>query len=412
MARQRKDEYVPELLIESTFATEPSWTGELTGSISNVDLSSVKTPMIEDESYTTDGGTHERIEGLAWSNVSVPMSMKAEGLQVSPADGVTAIDTFQTTMVSLAMQQAPNLTDTDTIAAAPAPAITGFDFVTAASQSAAGIVMVPYEVSTGVYEARPATVSGTTITFLMDASAVPSAADDVLGASQIQYVWNPTDRSASMRFVGNDSLQHRYMQGVVAGLNIPEFGPGDVPMMDFTLQAAAVQQNPGADVRATPTTPRGRVFAGGEIRIGAYGTSTTPLSICGSRIAITNLGGGFLADECGNATLGVASWGVRPKGPVQVQVTFPHDVIPSAISGNTSASWYEALRTGGSESLFHLMFTLGQNVPAYSQSWYFPKLRLVETNDGEVNEQDARVCVFEAATGLTSTETQATVSFW
>jgi hypothetical protein len=316
------------------------------------------------------------------------MSMKMEGLQSSPAGGSAAVNTFQSQMISLTMQNAPTLTSTDTTAGTPTALLV--DNTTASSQATTGIGIGVFETaSSGNYEARPRTVAGDTSTLLMALSAAPGVGDDILGAANIQFTYRPSaTRSASIRFVGNDALQNRYVQGIVANMTIPEFGPADVPMLDWTLKGAAVQQNQ-SDTRGSATTPRGKVFAGGEVLIGAYG-NTDALSICGSRIAV-------------NAASGVAGF-YRGAGSVRVEVSFPHDVIPSSITGNSSASWYEAWVTGGAESKFHLMFTCGQNVAAYSQTWYFPHLRIVEVQETTVNEMDARKVIFDCGTPLTSTE--------
>jgi hypothetical protein len=410
--RQRPDEFVPELIDETSFGVEPTWTGEVLGSITNVDRSSMQEPMIEDPSYTTDGGAHEQIVGNAYTNVSAPMGQKVEGLQVSPANGVTAIETFQIKMAKYAFQAEPNLTDTDVNTGVPTT--TSMDMLTPGSQDATGIVNIAYEVSAGVYEARPATVVADTATFLMEPSAAPGTGLVVLGSAQLRYNHKPQGISGSMRLLGNDAYQHRYLQGITTGLTIPEVGPNDVPVMEYTMQAANAEErptNPDSDVRGTPPTQSGKVFTNADILIGSYG-NVDALSACASRVAITNLGGGFLPDECGGQANGINSWGVRPKGPVMFTIKVPHNVVPAAITGKTSLTWRAALNAGGTEVLYHVFWTYGQNVPGFSQSWYFSKALLWAVGPTDVNEQDANELTFVSGTGLSSIESQAAATWW
>jgi hypothetical protein len=424
MARQRKDEFAYEIKRETTINTEPSWTTPLVGTISSTDLDSIANSAVEDPAYTVDGGTHEEVVGVSHTNVAVPLSLKQEGLQAVAADAAPAVATAQTLAISTAMGQVETLTTRSKVTAADASSSTedqNDGHLPGGGDGTIGIAAFA-RAADGTIHSRPYTYDAATdkMTHLM-ALPNPQAVDDIIYAGALmQYVERPdfssSPPSASVRFLGNSQKQNRSIQGVVSQIAVPEHGPQDVPMLDFTLAAMGQQRNVSftangrvATARTNPTNPRGRVFAGGEILIGAYG-QTDYISVAG-RISWNIRRDGWLPYEDGNNGDGISSWD-SGKGNIDVNIILDESIDPSVLTGITQTSFYDCWKTGGAESLFHIFYSSGQAVAGAGQDWYFPAVRLLKPPDAEANEQAARNLPFRAATPLSSTENAAVCQQW
>lgn len=403
MGRALANEYSVEVEAEGTFN---DGTGIFSGSqaiagVFGLDPTSARFPVIEDETYTLDNGTHEGIKGVAHPEISVPFSMHVEGLGTAAGDTVTASTTAQVELNAAALQCAPKLTTGSTVAATTTTTSVVEDADDAHAPDGTYTIL-PVTLNDGTIEARGGTYTGAadTASLTQALSSAPDVGNVIYGGALLRYVhtWaGAAGRSLQIRAIGNDTAQHFRLNGAVLERTMAAVGPQDVPTFAYNARAASFADL-FSDTRATPTVNRRKVFAGGEIAFSLFGNTTVD-AFQWLRIEF-NDGISYIADEDGNNSDGIVGW-TRAKSRPQVMLTIPHDA--AALTGMTASSFRAAWRDGGADSLFQLCATYGRTAGA---SWtrFYPKLRLKGWSRVELDGLDAQVLTLEPATGLTNGE--------
>lgn len=388
------NEFTVEVAAESTFNDSTSLETAVIGGIYGLDLSSVRNPVIEDETYTTDGGSHEGIEGVPHAEIGIPFSMPIEGVGSAQGDGNYPGLTAQVSLNAAAMQCTPHNLTGSLVSSATTGSVTE-DADDRHAPGAGTYTILACELTDGTIEARGGTYNAGTDTFTpsQEFSAEPSGT--IYGGTLLHRVdsWSgAVGRSLNVKFLGNDSGQHTEVRGCVAERSMAAFGPQDVPSFSYNLRGVAFEDL-FADIRQLPTLNRRRVFAGAKVILSKFGSpSFKRLQTWRIEFADND---SFSVDEDLNEESGAAGW-TRTKNTPQIKITIPHDTTPPAEIGSTT--FRESKRDGGEDALYQLTVTYGTSA---GQSWtrYYPKLRLKNWSRTTVGEFDGQMLTFEPATG-------------
>ena len=383
-AAKRVDEYTIEVGVQADIETAA--VSLTAGDILPPDVSSIGRGEVEDPTTTIAGGARPTIPGVYYDEIAAPASMHARG-QGSAVTGAPTL-TAQDILVGACFQQAPDeMSGSTAEAGASVSAVSEADIGNHAPTAILGIpnsvVLAPFFVtSLGRTFLRPATYSGGDFSLLVDLPGAPAEDDPIYGQANVQFNHNTFDSipyPVEARYLGNAQIQNKQLIGAVAQLAIPEVSAGDVPQMDFTLQAGLGVLNL-SDSRAAPTPRRGRVFAGGELKLGVFGSA--PSDICGT-FSASFREGGFVPNTCPGKTYtiggstydtGIDDW-TPPKEAVMCQLTVPESVVPSDLTGGSGATWDEAWADYPTQR-YHLLFTCGQGRAGSLVGLYYPDMIL------------------------------------
>lgn len=406
MGAVRNSQYRVAVTDESAYADGGTFNGsaeKVMRPVGEVDLSSIDHEWIEDARTTPGGGSDEQIQGLAYKRIAVPLSTYAEGLGTAAGDGTQAVDTAVTRLLEMCLQSAADLTTGDALTGTPTT--TSLVDTTAGehdvSNSSIGLVLV--EQDDGSYEWAPYTYSTATMSLLLALGAAPSAANIAYGAAVIPYVENWSGAigvSKAIRFANDDGGADTDYDifGCFGTFSIPNLAPDGVAQLDFSIQAAGFVDDTDRSLTGDSSSA-GKVFAGADVKIGAYG-ETAYSTYCVESFGF-NLNATYRWQPCVKQTGDTGVSGAdRAEGVPEITMTFPVGSTPPAAITSSSSTFRASRRATGDE--YHVMAALDNGGPGRSMCVYMPRaiiydVQIWQLSDGRVIER----VTFRPKTGLT-----------
>lgn len=391
---------------ESAYADGGTFNGSAEKVLRTVgvpDLSSVDYEWIADARVKPGGGDDEQIQGLAHKRIAVSLSTYAEGLGTAAGDGTAAVDTAVTRLLEMCLQSAADLTTGDALTGTPTT--TSLVDTTSGehdvSNSSIGLVLV--EQDDGSYEWAPYTYSTATMSLLLALGAAPSAANVAYGAAVIPFVENWSGAigvSKAIRFANSDggASSDYDLVGCFGTFSIPELAPDGVAQLDFSIQAAGFTDLNDRSLSGDSSSA-GKVFAGADVKIGAYG-QTANSTYCVESLGF-NLNATYEWQPCVKQASGYGVSGAdRADGVPEITMLLPVGSTPPAAITSSSSTFRESRRAGGDE--YHVMAALDNGGPGRSMCVYFPRAVLYDVQQYVVsgNRVVERV-TFRPKTGLT-----------
>lgn len=389
ISAKRADEFHIEVLPESDFAVEPTWTTPLAASVASFDTSSAIPSAIPDPSIKIDGGEHPEIPGLVVDDANCPLSMKAEGIgaipEVAAAPAHTALSRLLETVFGAAAQPLKRSLTSGS------PSTTSVvETVDDGHKPASGYGFASFLTSRG-REARPLTYTDVTDTMALPValSAAPAGGADVGGGILFQYANRPSaPPTVSIRQVGQDAAQCNSLHGCVASLECPEVGPGAVPMLNFKIRAAKSLHDQSGWTKTIPVNGIGRVLAGSEVliaKVGATAFYRYPYQRMGFAI-----GSDWEPVSDGTPDVGAAGWSRADGLAGYVDLTLLHDSDPdSALGGSAYSSWLDFWEDNLGEQ-FQVIVNVGRMVSGHGFTAYFPRAHILRPQRATVGRIDSR----------------------
>ena len=389
ISQQRVGEYVLELMPETDFATEPAgWASPVNAVVNSIDLGSAQPQEIEDPAQRVDGGGYESIEGLVYPEANVPLSMKAEGIDVEPLDGAAAVHTFQTRLFATVAGEAGQAMKRSKCAAG-CTTTSVVELVDDGHKAASGYSFCSPLVA-GKYYPRPGIYTAATETMAL-AIALPGAPAenaDNAGGILYQYRHNPSaPPTVAIRAVGNDLQQNVGMQGVVSSYEVPEVGPNAVPVENYSLKVAQATFDQSW-TRGAASNQRGRVMAGGEVILCAVG-STAGFKYPIRRVAVA-IRPGWEPIDTTDPESGVSGWGPAGGLAGYIDLTLPHNSDPDSVLGAVGyTSWRDFWRDTLGEQ-FQVLVNFGRGVPGHSVTHYIHRAIVKRPTHVAITDFDCR----------------------
>lgn len=401
MTRQRNDEYLIEVEIQSDLHTEGSGTPLVLEPIS-ADPSGIKKNLIADKRSTgRKKGTLAPIAGL-FKGVNSSFAAYAEGIRAVATESSPAV---QTACSALLAAVAQNQTLTKSSVVTGTPTVTSVDesvndghLTAAPNGSTAAITMAGFTLADGVH-VRPASYNAAsdTMTLKFELPSAPAGGSVIVGGavSQKAEQWTSLPYPLTVRYLGNDDEQHAKAIGAVPVLSIPELDVENVPELNFKIVMADGESG-FSDTRPTLSdVPEVSVWAGGEVLLGLYGDDTYQ-SVC-AKVAIESLGSEPQWMSCPGGPSNRTGCQDFVRGPnvEKITITIPEDVMPDDL-GATLTRWLDIVEDpdAGADKEWHCQvqcgFTAGRIFAGY-----FPRLILQSASKGTLDGMAAHVLVFE-----------------
>lgn len=371
-----------------------------------IETASLRRPIIEDESWSVGGGSHDTIDGAAYANISVPFVTYLEGLGdgVAP-DGIQAERNGLTVCLSGALQSAPDLTTGSTVDGTPT--------TTSVPEADAGnhaltnspIGLALFELNDGSRVVRPYTYGSPNHALKFALPSVPDVGNEIHGAAVVPYVWRWTGDAgysvaAQIANADGGADTDFTVRGMFGTFEIPAVASDAVPSANWSWQAHGFDELADLDVDEAPDyVPE--IMAGAEILIGAYG-STAYSEYCVESIGF-NLNGAYIFSKCtrrGNS-FGVSGF-VRGPGVPELKVVLKPGAAPPAAIASAAARFRTS--QGAKGDRYHLQASWQNGGPGRVFASYFPKLVLADWMIVDVGGLEKHELTFRASTGRTATE--------
>jgi hypothetical protein len=366
---------------------------EIKNKVMNLDIPGDKLQLIANEHHSGTGGSQGAVAGTSMAiDEACSFEMWVRGLGGSGAgDGVVpSFNGVSELLASWAQQPvaqmaaptppgSPTLVTTGSTVLALGGSTAIQVFVTDADYfelpTANTIGVAGFTIS-GKVEWRPYLWDTATnsMHLLIALSGVP--ADDSVIYAMINYPRAEAWSSAvpfplATKIVGSAVAQNRLFPGSIYDMTIPEVGPRDVPMINWTNRAFSHARGP-AGVRGFPTVGIGTVFAKGRLIIAQAG-STAYTNFCSFRAGI-EFGGAVEPDDCINDSndYGISGWS-RIQSVPSISVTVPR--YSSLPAGMTATTWLDAVENNDvAANNAHVFVQFGVS-PGRVMTAYLPNCR-------------------------------------
>jgi len=409
MARKRAGTHAIRIEGEATFGTIPASFPTNADPIQAWGISvSNKQSEFPNEAVMTDLGQHETGYGPSHDENELTFSTYMEGLGTAAASTVQAIATAFTTLHEISLGGTVNLSTGATVeptATAGAPNSTVLVESTINGNQTANSLVCFLDASSDPHVRPVSTISGTDgMTLLMELPAIPADSSVIYGGAGVQFA-EQTTQTGYYEAIGKSTASgddDHEGTGCVATFGWAEVNGNQPQTLSWTVKSGDFVEDGSvtSSTQVAPTNARPIALAGGDFLIAAYGSSAVSnIDLSGSAFTLNRE---WSADEAPNEQDNIEGWTCL-NCPAELTIFMkPTAATPTGITASTyRAAWI----SGGSETLYHMLFQFGRvvgNVVAY----YFPRMRMSKKPERvERNGKTAQKLTFVFAQGANSTAT-------